>query len=128
MFRTFGYRYVFDASAQTIREQLDNSLVETPVLHGVRWRIGQPEQTQVAIVVAPLQCFLAVLRLCDDPLHAAAVMLPPPGVGVSFYDGLAENQPRHIQRFCALPMPYGFFPFVDVRSSVLAHDTNEKTA
>jgi hypothetical protein len=129
MFRSFGYRYVLNASAQPIREQVANPLVETPVLRGVSWRIDSSpaaEQTQLAIAVAPLKCFLAFLRLSDDPRHVAAVMLPPPGVGMSFYDDFAEEQQRHIQRFWTLPLPRGFFPFMKVWDYVLARETNEK--
>jgi hypothetical protein len=130
MFRTFGYRYVLDASARPIREQLPTPLAETPVLRGISWRIDNDnslaEQTQLAIAVAPLQCFFAALRLCDEPRHVAAVMLPPPGVGMSFYDGLAGKQQHHIQQSWTLPLPRGFFPFMKVWDYVLARDTNEK--
>jgi hypothetical protein len=130
MFRTFGYSYVLDASAQPIREQLANPLVETPVLRGVSWRVDSDhpptEQTRLTIAVSPLQCFVAFLRLCDEPRHLAAVTLPPPGVGMPFYDSLATKS--QMQGFWILRLPDGFLPFMGVWGYVLAHDANEKSA
>lgn len=117
MFRTFGYPYVFDVSAQEIRAQITEPLHETYVLKGIPWRVDATVtlETALAVVRAPAQfrSFVALLRLDENPIHVAAVTLPPPGVaGPEFYEALAQSGP---QRTCRLlPVPNGFFPFQEL--------------
>lgn len=49
MFCTFGYRYVLDASAAPVREQLHNPLVQTRVLDGVSWRLDDCKHSRVSV-------------------------------------------------------------------------------
>ena len=96
MFRTFGYRYVFDCSADVVRDQVADPTRETDVLTGVAYRVnaGLPSETALAIATAPngQSCFLAVLELDHDSAHMAVVTLPPPGVdGADFFHTLAAS-------------------------------------
>jgi hypothetical protein len=124
MFRTFGYRYVFDVSAQAIRNKITEPLRETEVLKGISWRVDTQvvSDTALAITTAPEQfrSFVAFLKLDKNPDHLAAVALPPPGVeGVGFFRNLAEAGPQRTCSLSVLPIPNGFFPFVKLWDDVL---------
>ena len=117
MFRTFGYRYVFDASAATVREQLKNPMEKTAKLDGIMWRIEEtiPEEADLCIMHTPewLRSFFIVLRL-DEQRHVAGVTLPPPGTdGSDLYPRLRAPDTQGKKLLHPLPIPTnGFLPFL----------------
>jgi hypothetical protein len=122
MFRAFGYRYLFDPSAQVVRDQIASPLDETDVLKGVAWRFvhpSVPSETALAIATAPdkRNSFMALLRLDQDPDHMAAVTLPPPGAdGAEFFRTMAASGAERTYGLSILPMwgGPGFIPLAEL--------------
>jgi hypothetical protein len=117
MFRTFGYRYVLDASAAVVREQLQNPTQKGPVLNGIMWRVTDPVPpgNTVAIMHTPesTRSFFVILSLDKDTGHVAGVTLPPPGSdGAELYPRLLSPEARGQKALDPLPIPKkGFLPF-----------------
>lgn len=131
MFRTFGYRYVLDASAKIIREQIQNPRERMSVLDGIMWRIPDaiPPGNIVAIMHTPksIRSFFVFLRLDDDTRHVAGVTLPPPGTnGAELYPQLQSTEARGLKMLDPLPIPErGFLPFVETWRYVVHGKEND---
>src|SRR6266542_6964571 len=71
MFRTFGYRYVLDASAAVVREQLQNPIQRMPIRNGIMWRIPDaiPPGNIVAIMHTPESTRTRPGRHAHQQLH-----------------------------------------------------------
>lgn len=99
MFRTFGYRYVFDKSTEVLRNQIASPLEETNLVRAVTWELNSevPEQTCLAVTrwSDNTHSFLALLKLDVNSNRMAGVVIPPPNVdGEAFYQRFAalENK------------------------------------
>ena len=125
MFRTFGYRYVFDPSAAPVRRQLQDPVQRTPILDGVIWRIPAaiPVGSSLAIMHSPesTRSFFVILSLDQDSGHVAGVALPPPGTdGSELYQRLRLPEFQGPKTLHPLPLPkHGFFPFGETWRYVL---------
>ncbi len=119
MFRTFGYRYVLDASAAVVRKQLENPVQRTAVLDGIMWRITDavPAGSTVSILQAPpsTRSFFVIMTLDKETKHIAGVTLPPPGTdGSDLYPYLQSPEARGTKNANPLPIPKrGFLPFLE---------------
>lgn len=119
MFRTFGYRYLLDASAKPVREQILNWKRDLPVLDGITWRVGEPfpSESMVALMRQPekLRCFMVLLHLDAETRHTAGVSLPVPGSdGEDLYARIREYRSSGTKTTVTatpLLLPDGFLPF-----------------
>ena len=103
MFRIFGYRYLFEKSAESIRKTLTEPLVETDVTKVISWRtkVHPPSEVGVSIVTSPkeLCSFIVFLTLDRDQDHVSSVALPPPNAGREYFQRLNRTGKR---RRCTL--------------------------
>lgn len=120
MFRLFGYRYIFDASAKPILHQIRYPLEQTLVLKGIMWRISEPLPMEhfVSVLREPdhLRSFVVFVQLDAGTKHVAGVMLPAPGTdGSTLYSSLQSSETAARTRFTGIPMPpEGFLPFIEI--------------
>ena len=98
MFRIFGYRYLFEKSAELIRKTITEPLVETDATKGISWRVKvhPPTEAGVSIVTSPkeLRSFMVFLTLDRDQDHVSSVALPPPNAGREYFQRLDRTGKR----------------------------------
>ena len=97
MFWVFGYEYIYDKSAKSIRDLLSDPFKNTSVLSGIQWRIGikPPSRLCLGIAMEPselLSSYGVFLTLHEASEHVAMVTLPPFGDdGVGLYTRLGQR-------------------------------------
>lgn len=127
MFRTFGYRFILDPSAQVLRDQISQPLTETEVLKGISWRMAAPVACDTALGIATWPdnelSFFALLALDKDSEHKSAVVVPPPGVdGSLFYKHLPALGQKRKCNLTILPMADGFVPLEELWAHFAARE------